>query len=124
MSAPTAAGRRSMLDSRVTAAALLAVTVLACGTALLDAGGAVRLLAAVAFLLVVPGWAVVSLVLPGRPMTSTTVILSVAVSIALDVLVAQVMLLTGGWRPLPAFVGLAVASAVLLVVRLVRGVPR
>lgn len=114
------ATRISSVDIRVVAAAMLGVTALAGGLALLDVGGPVRLVVTVAFFLVVPGWAIVAFARPAAALSSTVVAVSVAVSVALDVLVAQTMLLSGGWHPERAFAVLAVVSAALLVAHLVR----
>jgi hypothetical protein len=111
--------RTSSVDTTVTAAVLLGVTALAGALMLVEAGGVVRLVAVLVFFLVVPGWAVVAFARPAA-VTARVVTVSVAVSVAVDVLVAQAMLLTGGWQPRLAFAVLAMASAVLLLVHLVR----
>lgn len=114
------APRVSAVDSRLVAAALLGVTGLAGVLALFETGGGVRLVATVAFFLVVPGWTVVAFVRPRAALSATALAVSVAVSVAIELLVALTMVLTGAWHPHEAFAVLAVASGILLVVHLIR----
>lgn len=112
--------RMSSVDSRLVAVGMLALIGITGVCALLEVGGVVRLAATVAFFLVVPGWAVVALARPRAALGATALAVSVAISVALELLVANTMLLTGGWHPTQAFYVFAVASAALIVVHLVR----
>jgi len=96
---------------------LLCLTALTAGMAAANFGGPARVAATVAFFLVAPGWAVVGLVGAGPP-ASTRVALSVAVSVAIDVLVAGAMLLAHAWHPTAAFAALLGVTAALLVARI------
>ncbi|NHC25441.1 hypothetical protein G6553_19970 [Nocardioides sp. IC4_145] len=62
------------------------------------------------FVLVCPGSAVVGLLRPPSPLFAVT--LSIAISCALAVVVAQVMLLAGVWSPLAGLIGLAELTVV------------
>ncbi|WP_020674173.1 hypothetical protein [Amycolatopsis nigrescens] len=103
--------------TRWIAALLLGLTGLTGLLAVFDLSGPLRLAVTVAFFALVPGWAVLANFGPGTG--STTWALAVALSVAVDLIIAQVMLLTGAWSPATASVCLLSVSAVLLVVRLV-----
>ncbi|KAA2261706.1 hypothetical protein F0L68_15785 [Solihabitans fulvus] len=103
---------------RYCAGALLVIGMLAAVLATAEVGGPVRLLITLVFLLVGPGWAVAAY-LPGAS-AALTWAAATAVSIALSIVVAQVMLMLGAWHPTRALVLLAAASAPLLVHHLVR----
>jgi uncharacterized membrane protein len=117
------APRVSAVDSRLVAVVLLGVTVLTGALVLLDTGGVVRLVLTVAFFLLVPGWAVVALARPRSALSATALAVAVAVSVSVELLAALTMVLTGTWHPGEAFAVLAGASAVLLVVHLIREAP-
>lgn len=102
---------------RLRAAVLLGVTALTAGLALSGVDGPLRTVVTIVFFLVVPGWAVVAFARPS--FTSVALAVSVGLSLALDLLVAQAMLLVG-WRPMLAFGLLLGLSAVALTVHLVR----
>lgn len=101
---------------RATAVALLAVSALVVLLATTGAGGPVRLLAVVVFALVAPGWAVVAFWRPASAALEWTV--ATALSIAVQIVLALGMVVTGTWSPVPVFVGLALVTAGVLVLHL------
>lgn len=104
-------------ESTVVSAALLAVTASTALLSLLDVTGPLRLAVTVAFFLLVPGWSVVAFFRPGT--SSITWALVVAVSVGIDLIVGQIMLVTGQWRPALASAAVLAVCAALLVTRLV-----
>jgi hypothetical protein len=102
--------------STTVTAVLLAVTVVTAALALLDLQGPPRVVVTLLFLFFAPGWSVVAFFRPGT--SSLTWALVIAASVAIDLLGAQLMLLTA-WRPALASVCALGACAVLLVVHLV-----
>ncbi|WP_329057844.1 hypothetical protein [Amycolatopsis sp. NBC_01480] len=97
--------------STAVTAALLAVTAVTAAFAVLDLQGPARVIVTLLFLFLVPGWSVIAFF---RPSTSSlTWALVIAVSVAIDLLGAQLMLLTT-WRPALASVFALVVCAVLL----------
>ncbi|WP_328607460.1 DUF1616 domain-containing protein [Amycolatopsis sp. NBC_00345] len=92
-------------------AALLAVTAVTAAFAVLDLQGPVRVVVTLLFLFFVPGWSVIAFFRPGS--SSLTWALVIAASVAIDLLGAQLMLLTT-WRPALASVFALVVCAVLL----------
>ncbi|GAA3523419.1 hypothetical protein GCM10022222_01810 [Amycolatopsis ultiminotia] len=94
-------------------AALLVVTLGTAALAVAGLTGPVRLCVTLLFFLAVPGWSVVAFFRPGT--SSLTWALVLAASLALDLLAAQIMLLTS-WQPgLASAVGLAVCGVLLVV---------
>lgn len=104
---------------RVTALVLLAVAVGTAASVLVDATGTWRLVLTVVFALTTPGWAVAAYVRPWRPSFVWTV--AVAVSLALSILLSQVMLTVGYWHPRQGLLALALVSVIPLVHHAVRG---
>lgn len=78
----------------------------------------VRATATTLFLLLGPGWAVAGFV--DRPSLGLHFVLAVAVSVALGILGAQVMVVLGAWHPVGLLVGVAALSVPLLVRHAVR----
>lgn len=87
---------------------------------MLAVGGAsdVRLVVCLAFFMFVPGWSVVGLTQERDP--ALTVAAALGLSLALDIIVAEAMLLTHFWRPVVGFGVLAAVSAALLALQLRR----
>ena len=106
-------------DSAFTTLVLLAVTGMTAALSLLDVTGPLRLVVTLVFFLLAPGWSVLAFFRPGT--SSITWALVVAISLAADLLVAQLMLVTGAWRPGIASACFLSACAVLLVSHLVTG---
>lgn len=106
-------------DRRRLAAAALALQVLVVALALADAPG--RALVAVVYLLVVPGWAVVSLLRIDEPAVEWT--LALAVSITLGTVVAQGLVWAGWWSLGAALGVLAAVTTPALLVQLARPLP-
>jgi hypothetical protein len=111
--APTTGGNADRVGRSATPAArvhtavtvgllVLTVLVLVCTAADLHVPG--RLLLTVAVALTAPGWAVACRLRLGSAAMEWTV--AVAVSMAAGLLVSLALLLTGGWAPVPAMVGL------------------
>ena len=96
----------------------LAVDAAALGLSGSGATGAPRLLAGLAFLLAVPGWAVVGFLRLGWP--AAEVSLTVATSLALVLLGAQVMLWAHVWQPLALQAVVGSLAAACLVAQLCR----
>lgn len=105
---------------RVVPVALLVLTVLVAAMTAWPVGGLVRLLLTVAFFLVAPGWAIIA-VTPWEPRTSVRWASAIAVSVAIDLLVAQAMVLTGSWNPSRALAVMTGLTAALLTVHVIRG---
>lgn len=103
---------------RTISAVALVLTAVTAGVTALDLPGVPRVVLTLLFLFFVPGWAVIAFFRPGT--SSLTWALVVATSVALDLLGAQLMLLTV-WRPGIATVGALGACAALLVAHLVAG---
>ena len=97
--------------STAVTAALLAVTAVTAVFAVLDLQGPARVVVTLLFLFLVPGWSVVAFFRPGS--SSLTWALVIATSVAIDLLGAQLMLLTT-WRPALASVSALLVCAVLL----------
>jgi len=102
----------------VLTAALLAIDLAGLALATAGVGGPVRFLTGMVTALAVPGWAIVSYLDLRWP--SAEIALSVAGSLAIYLLVAQVMVMTRSWTPSAATWAVGMLAAVLLVVRLVR----
>ncbi|QUQ67948.1 hypothetical protein [Kutzneria sp. CA-103260] len=103
--------------SRLPATVLLLVTLAVAALAVSNMDSPARIVLTVGFFLLVPGLAAVALARPAW--TSVTWALAIGVSVAVDVLVAQAMLLLG-WHPMWAFGALLAVSAGLLAVQVVR----
>jgi len=101
------------MTARTTASVLLLLTGLTAALDVFDAHGPVRLVATLAFFLLVPGWSVLAFFRPGT--SSTTWALAIAVSVAIDLLGGQLMLMTGQWYPAIASICLLSICAILLV---------
>jgi uncharacterized membrane protein len=99
------------VNARVITAVLLGVTAVTAALAVLDVHGVGRVAITLLFLFFVPGWSVIAFFRPGT--SSLTWALVVAASVAIDLLGAQVMLLTS-WRPGVASAGALGACALLL----------
>lgn len=92
-------------------AAVTTVSALAAVVAVLgDAGAPVRPMLVIWFVLVCPGMAFVGLIRLPSPLFALT--LSIALSCALAVVVAQAMLFAGVWNPVAGLVTLAVLTMV------------
>ncbi|MFI5613732.1 hypothetical protein [Amycolatopsis sp. NPDC051903] len=98
-------------------AVLLAVTALTAGFAALDITGPLRVAVTVVFLGFAPGWSVVAFFRPGTSSLTWAVVISG--SVAIDLLGAQLMLLTQ-WQPALASGCALGACAALLVFHLIR----
>jgi putative effector of murein hydrolase LrgA (UPF0299 family) len=99
------------VSPRVVTAVLLCVTVVTAALAVLDVHGAGRVAITLLFLFFVPGWSVLAFFRPGT--SSLTWALVVAASVAIDLLGAQLMLLTA-WRPTVASACALGGCAILL----------
>jgi len=80
--------------------------------------GAARLLLVLAFMAVVPGWATMSVMFDDMGDLSTMLLLCIGVSVAVDVAVAEIALLTHAWNPVWMIAVLALFSMALATVRL------
>lgn len=103
---------------RLATLAVLAVDALALGLTALGTTGPVRMLLGLAFLLAVPGWAVVGYLRLAWP--AAEVSLTVAASLAVTLLGSEVMLWVHAWDPLTLQAVLGATSALLLVGQLLR----
>lgn len=108
-------------NRRITAYCLLGVCLLTVLLILLGLTTPVRTLLVLAFVTTSPGWALISYVNVRH--VSVTWISAVGLSIAVNLGVAQIMVLTHAWHPEAATVGLAFASAALLAHHVVRSKP-
>ncbi|WP_284740052.1 hypothetical protein [Amycolatopsis sp. RTGN1] len=84
------------MSPRIVTAVLLGITAVTAALAVLDVHGTARVLLTLLFLFFVPGWSVIAFFRHGT--SSLTWALVVATSVAIDLLGAQLMLLTA-WRP-------------------------
>lgn len=100
------------------AVVLLVISVVATTMTLIDLQWSSRSLVSVAFHLLVPGCAVVSLRRLDDPLTEVTV--GIAVSVAIGTGMALAMLAVDRWEPQAAQVALAVISTPLLAVQVRR----
>ncbi|MGI8459058.1 MAG: hypothetical protein ACR2LI_13225 [Propionibacteriaceae bacterium] len=112
----------SLTRVRLTAAALLALSVALLALTLLDVGGQIRIVLVVAFGLCAPGWAVVGFLTPMRPSLEWST--AIAFSLAVSVLLGTAMLGLGVWRPALGFALLIVVTCCLLTWHLLRPTPR
>ena len=118
MTMPSAAElTRARMARRAVAIVLVLAGVVACAMALLDIGGGVlgqlRLIVTIAFLLLGPGWAAAGFL--RRAPAAHVWLLTVGVGVATTLLVGQVMVMTGTWRPVGAlYLGAALSVPFLL----------
>lgn len=112
----------SLTRVRLTAAALLALSVALLALTLLDVGGQFRVVLVVAFGLCAPGWAVVAFLTPMRPSLEWST--AIAFSLAVSVLLGTAMLGLGAWRPALGFFLLLAVTCCLLTWHLLRPTPR
>ena len=107
---------RARLARRAVAIVLVAVGALACAMSLLDVGGGllgqVRLVVTIGFLLLGPGWAAAGFL--RRAPAAHVWLLTVGVGVATTLLVGQVMVMTGTWRPTAALYLVALLSVPFL----------
>lgn len=107
---------RARLARRAVAIVLVAAGALACAMSLLDVGGGllgqVRLVVTIGFLLLGPGWAAAGFL--RRAPAAHVWLLTVGVGVATTLLVGQVMVMTGTWRPAAALYLVALLSVPFL----------
>lgn len=113
MSVPsTAVLTRARVARRVVALLLVVAGVAACALSLLGVTGGfvgdVRFYVTVAFLILGPGWAAAGFL--RRAPAAHVWLLTVGVGVAATLLVAQVMVSTGTWRPAVALYAMTVIS--------------
>ncbi|WAL63517.1 hypothetical protein ORV05_21155 [Amycolatopsis cynarae] len=106
---------------RFTAYGLLGVCFLTVLLVLIGVSTPVRLILVLAFVCTSPGWALISYVNVRH--VSVTWISAVGLSLAVNLVLAQLMVLTHAWHPEAAVVGMAVASSALLVHHVLRSRP-
>jgi hypothetical protein len=101
---------------RAVAIVLVLAGAVACTMALLDIGGGVlgqlRLIVTIAFLLLGPGWAAAGFL--RRAPAAHVWLLTVGVGVATTLLVGQLMVMTGTWRPVGALYLVAALSVPFL----------
>ena len=107
---------RARLARRAVAIVLVAAGAIACAMSLLDVGGGllgqVRLVVTIGFLLLGPGWSAAGFL--RRAPAAHVWLLAVGVGVATTLLVGQVMVMTGTWRPAAALYLVAVLSVPFL----------
>jgi hypothetical protein len=107
---------RARLARRVVAIVLVAGGAIACAMSLLNVGGGllgqVRLVVTIGFLLLGPGWAAAGFL--RRAPAAHIWLLTVGVGVATTLLVGQVMVMTGTWRPAAALYLVALLSVPFL----------
>ena len=107
---------RARLARRAVAIVLVAAGAIACAMSLLDVGGGllgqVRLVVTIGFLLLGPGWAAAGFL--RRAPAAHVWLLAVGVGVATTLLVGQVMVMTGTWRPAAALYLVALLSVPFL----------
>jgi hypothetical protein len=107
---------RARVARRAIAILLVVAGMAACAMAALDIGGGVlgqvRLVVTIAFLLLGPGWAAAGFL--RRAPAAHVWLLTVGVGVATTLLVGQVMVMTGTWRPTAALYLIAVLSVPFL----------
>ena len=107
---------RARLARRAVAIVLVAAGALACAMSLLDVGGGllgqVRLVVTIGFLLLGPGWAAAGFL--RRAPAAHVWLLTIGVGVATTLLVGQVMVMTGTWRPAAALYLVALLSVPFL----------
>jgi len=107
---------RARLARRLVAIVLVAAGATACAMSLLDIGGGllgqVRLVVTIGFLLLGPGWAAAGFL--RRAPAAHVWLLTVGVGVATTLLVGQVMVMTGTWRPAAALYLVALLSVPFL----------
>ena len=113
---PSAELTRARLARRAVAIVLVAAGATACAMSLLDVGGGllgqVRLVVTIGFLLLGPGWAAAGFL--RRAPAAHVWLLTVGVGVATTLLVGQVMVMTGTWRPAAALYLVAALSVPFL----------
>lgn len=95
---------------RAGAMALTGCAIAAVAVQMLPEGSSLRVVLVLGFLAVCPGMAVMRLIQPGR---LELWILAVALSLAIDQVVAMTMMYAGVWNSLGAVVGLAMITTAL-----------
>jgi uncharacterized membrane protein len=103
---------------RITATALLVLTVLTGACAVLDVRGGFRLLLTLLFVLFAPGWAIANYLRMDSPSLVWSV--SAAVGGSVGIIIAQIMVTTGQWHPVGALLLVCALTVVPLVHHLVR----
>jgi hypothetical protein len=107
---------RARLARRAVAIVLVVAGAAACAMSLLDIGGGalgqVRLVLTIGFLLLGPGWAAAGFL--RRAPAAHVWLLAVGVGVATTLLVGQVMVMTGTWRPAAALYLVALLSVPFL----------
>ncbi|TVT17939.1 hypothetical protein FNH05_35790 [Amycolatopsis rhizosphaerae] len=106
---------------RFTAYGLLGVCFLTVLLVLIGISTPVRLVLVLVFVCTLPGWALISYVNVRH--VSVTWISAIGLSLAVNLVLAQLMVLTHAWHPEAAVVGMAVASSALLVHHVLRSRP-
>lgn len=106
---------------RLTAALLAALTLATATLTLLGVDTPARLYLTVAFVLLAPGWAVTAYLHLDEPALLWSV--SVAVGVALSIVVAQVLVSAGFWHPWGAMLALEIATLAVLGHHLLRARP-
>ncbi|WP_236794536.1 DUF1616 domain-containing protein [Amycolatopsis sp. GM8] len=107
---------------RFTAYGLLGVCFVTVLLIVLDLDSPIRTIAVLLFVGTAPGWALISYVNVRH--LSVTWISAVGLSLSVGLIVAQMLVLTHQWHPEAAVVGMAIATAALLVHHVLRSRPR
>jgi len=103
---------------KLVTAAVLAIDMIVLGFTAAGIGGPIRVVTGLIASLAVPGWALVAHLRLDWPAAEVT--LTLGASLAVLVLVAQGMLMTGTWHPEAATLAIGVGAALLLVAFLAR----
>ena len=113
---PSAELTRARTARRVVAILLVAAGVVACTMSLMDVGGGalgqLRLVVTIAFLLLGPGWAAAGFL--RRAPAAHVWLLTVGVGVATTLLIGQLMVMAGIWRPAGALYVTALLSVPFL----------
>jgi len=104
---------------RITAGALLMLSLLTGLTTALDLNTPLRLYLVVAFVLLAPGWAMVAHLRADRPALEW--VAAIGLGVALATLLAQTMVSVRSWHPVGAMVVLTVLTAAALLPHLLPG---
>ncbi|HVV11404.1 hypothetical protein [Amycolatopsis sp.] len=108
-------------NRRITAYCLLAVCFLTVVLILTNLTTPLRTLLVLVFVCTAPGWALISYVNVRH--VSVTWISAVGLSVSISLVLAQMLVLTHAWHPEAAVVGMAFATAALLVHHVLRSKP-
>ena len=112
---------QQLRNRRITAYCLLGVCALTVLLIAIDVVTPARTLLVLVFVTTAPGWALISYVNVRH--VSVTWISAVGLSVAVSIVLAQVLVLTHAWHPEAAVVGMAIATGALLIHHVVRSRP-